>query len=252
MTRAGGRRSEEHLANDPRSELWGEHRARYRFAARWAAGCRVLDVATGAGFGLQMLDQAGANALGVDLDPQALAEARALAPTSRLVRADAARLPLPDASIDLVTSFETLEHVPDAWALLVELRRVLQPSGRLVLSTPNRAFATPAHHRNPFHVREFEAAELRELLEALFARVQLFGQRPGPAYRYVPYLLVERHNEPAALAWKTLNRLPFGLKDGLARRVSGRPFYPGESDYRFEPAALAGSHVLVAVAEGCR
>ena len=45
--------TEERLADDPISELWGEHRSRYRFGAQFAAGKRVLDVASGAGFGLE-------------------------------------------------------------------------------------------------------------------------------------------------------------------------------------------------------
>ena len=43
---------------------WGEHRSRYRFAARFTPGKRVLDVASGAGFGLQMLRQSGACPIG--------------------------------------------------------------------------------------------------------------------------------------------------------------------------------------------
>ena len=46
---------EERLGNDPTSELWGEHRSRYRFAAQFVTGKRVLDVACGSGFGLGML-----------------------------------------------------------------------------------------------------------------------------------------------------------------------------------------------------
>ena len=244
--------AEEHLANDPTSELWGEHRARYRFAARWVAGRCVLDVACGAGFGVHLLEAAGARVIGMDLDARALVEARSsLARRANLVRADGLRLPLPDATIDLVTSFETLEHVPDARCFVHELRRVLRPGGRLVLSTPNRAFGPPQRHQNPFHLQEFVADELTALLQACFSSVRLFGQRPVTSYRYVPYLLIEPHYEPAAWAWKVLNRLPFGLKNRLALGLSGRPFYPGETDYRFpllDAMPSAGSHVLVAVA----
>src|SRR5918912_3552826 len=122
--------AEERIANDPTSELWGEHRSRYRFACqRVPPGGRVLDVACGVGFGLQMLAQTGARPLGVDLDCAALVEARRAAPTAHLARADAACLPLPDHSVDLAVSFETIEHVPDAAALAAELRRVLGPRG---------------------------------------------------------------------------------------------------------------------------
>jgi ubiquinone/menaquinone biosynthesis C-methylase UbiE len=248
--------AEERLANDPSSELWGEHRSRYRFAVEGSgvrgqgSGLVVLDVASGAGFGLEMLRQAGACAIGVDYDAGTLADVRRRLRASRLVRGDATCLPLKDASIDLVVSFETIEHVPDAEALVLEIRRVLKPGGRLVLSTPNRDFGPPERHTgNPFHIREFTADELRDLLRASFENVQLFGQRPSDAYRYVPFLMLARqNNDPSALGWKLLVRLPFGLRNRLAVALSGRPFYPGEDDYRFVPEACAGAHALVAVA----
>jgi len=241
--------AEERLANDPSSELWGEHRSRYRFAAQTVRGLTVLDVACGAGFGLDMLRQAGAAAIGVDYDAGALLEVRRRQPAARLLRGDGACLPLKDASIDLVVSFETIEHVPDASALVHDIRRVLKPGGRLVLSTPNRTFGPPERHTgNPFHVREFSADELRDTLCAAFDDVQLYGQRPSEAYRYVPFLMLEPHYEPAALAWKLLVRLPFRLKNRLALALSGRAVYPGEDDYSFDLEQSDGAHALVAVA----
>ena len=242
--------AEERLANDPTSELWGEHRSRYRFAARLAGpGQRVLDVASGAGFGLALLEHSGAWPVGVDYSAHALADVRERQPCAALVRADAARLPFADESFDVVVSFETIEHVADACALVRAIRRVLKPGGLLVLSTPNRAFGPPARHAsNPFHVREFTPDELRHLLSRAFADVRLYGQRPHPVYRYVPFLMVDRDLAPAALAWKLMVRLPFKAKDRLARALSGRPFYPGEDDYCFDADRVDGAHALLAVA----
>lgn len=241
--------AEEHLANDPTSELWGEHRSRYRFAAQFAAGKTVLDVASGAGFGMQMLRQAGGCPIGLDYDARALAEARRLEPSARLAHADATSMPLTTDSIDLVVSFETIEHVPDARALVLEIRRVLRPGGRLVLSTPNRAFGPPERHTgNPFHIHEFTAEELREILGEAFDDVRLYGQRPSSAYRYVPFLMIEPHREPRAIAWKVLVRLPFAARNWLALALGGRPFYPGEDDYRFVLEDWQSAHALVAVA----
>ena len=241
--------AEEHLANDPTSELWGEHRSRYRFAAQFAAGQRILDVASGAGFGLQMLRAANGCPIGLDYDAMALHEVRRLEKTAPLIKADATCLPLASASIDLVVSFETLEHVPDARAMVLEIRRVLKPGGRLVLSTPNRAFGPPERHTtNPYHLKEFTTDELHDLLAEAFTEIQMYGQRPADAYRYVPFLMIEPHREPAALAWKVLVRLPFGIKNRLALALGGRPFYPGEDDYCFEPQSAEAAHALVAVA----
>jgi ubiquinone/menaquinone biosynthesis C-methylase UbiE len=244
--------AEERLANDPTSELWGEHRSRYRFAARLAAnGDRVLDVACGAGFGLSMLKNAGACPFGVDYSTAALADLRRILPNQRnLIRADATRLPFKDQAFDLVTSFETIEHVADAQALVRGIRRVLRPGGTLVLSTPNRAFGPPRRHAgNPFHVREFTADELRDLLSQSFEHVQLFGQRPSAAYRYVPFLMHERDLSPGAVVWKLMARLPFAAKNQLARALTGRPFYPGEDDYCFDPESTDGAHAVVALTQ---
>jgi ubiquinone/menaquinone biosynthesis C-methylase UbiE len=242
---------DERLANDPTSELWGEHRARYRFAGTFLTpGGRVLDVACGSGFGLEMLASFGARPVGVDYAASALREIKQRLPTARLVCADAARLPLGSASIDLVVSFETIEHVPDACALVRELRRVLKPGGRLVLSTPNRAFGPIERHTaNRFHVREFTAAELREMLLDCFKHVELYGQRPSAAYRYVPYLMLEPDRSPSALAWKAMLRLPLGMRDRLVHALNGKPFYPTEEDYAFDLEWTEGVHALVAVAQ---
>ncbi len=253
MTRAGaGLAAEERLGHDPTSELWGEHRSRYRFACDHVSGRRVLDIACGVGFGLAMLHQAGARVVGMDLDAAALAAAAQAVPgPARLARSDAARLPLRDASMDVVVSFETLEHVPDAAAAVSEFRRILRPSGLLVLSTPNRAYGPPERHQNnPFHVREFTAEELRDLLGESFGTVVLYGQLPAPGYRYVPYLMTAPTWQPSAVAWKLMRRLPFAARDALARGLTGRPFYPGEADYQFVAGRTAASHDLVAVASG--
>lgn len=244
--------AEERLGNDPTSELWGEHRSRYRFAAQFVSGrpgMVVLDVASGAGFGLDILRQAGACPIGVDYDGAALQEAHLAQPASRLARGDAMRLPLATDSIDLVVSFETIEHVRDAQMLVDEVRRVLKPGGSLIVSTPNRAFGPPSlHANNPFHIREFTAAELCDVLRVAFRDVRVYGQRPSVAYRYVPFLMVDANPEPLALVWKVLVRLPFGVKNRLALTLSGRPFYPGEDDYSFKLEGVEGAHALLAVA----
>jgi hypothetical protein len=101
----------------------------------------------------------------------------------------------------------------------------------------------------PKLVGEFTGDELRNvLLDSSFSEIQVHGQWVSPRYRYVPFLLVERRCEPAALVWKLQNRLPFRAKDGLARLLTGYPFYPGEKDYAFVPGTWAGAHALLALA----
>ena len=241
--------AEERLGHDPTSELWGEHRSRYRFAAQFVERKRVLDIACGAGFGLQMLEEAHGCPVGADYDAAALSDVHHRLGVIPLFRADGMHLPFKSSAFETVVSFETIEHVRDAGALVRELRRVLRPGGYLVLSTPNRAFGPPEHHTaNEFHVREFTADELRECLQDYFADVCLYGQRPSEHYRYVPFLMHAPRLELSELVWKAMVRLPFHIKNRVAEAISRRPFYPGEEDYVFEPDATDRSHVLVAVA----
>lgn len=102
-----------------------------------AQGGRLLDLGGGDGFlTAEMADKAGA-AVGVTLDVGAPSP---LASPARPVAGVTARLPGPlpfrDSSFDVVVSLETIEHLLDPDELLQEARRVLKPSGSLVLSTP--------------------------------------------------------------------------------------------------------------------
>jgi len=156
-----------------------ESAARYAFAATEIRTLRVLDVASGTGLGSQFLHAYGAElVVGAESDPDALRHGVRPAPSGlSFVRADAQALPFGDASFDAVVSFETIEHLTDARALLAECRRVLREEGLLYLSTPNRT-VTRWMPPNPFHVREFTAAELVALVRGYFATVACFGQRP--------------------------------------------------------------------------
>ena len=101
---------------------------------------RVLDIGTGRGRILTRLATAGISIVTVDHDPvvlqttQADLQARGLANRIQFLHADAAALPLPDASFPLVLSVNTLHHLPDPEPIFQEMVRVLQPGGRIVVS----------------------------------------------------------------------------------------------------------------------
>ena len=169
-----------------------EHYHRYALCLAAAAGRDVLDVACGDGYGAALIARGGQESvapellprsvLGVDIDPAAVAHAATRYESSRPRLSFAAgscdALPLADDSVDLVTSFETIEHHDKHEEMMQEIRRVLRPGGLLILSSPNRrAYSDAPGYENPFHVRELDRAELEALLSRHFSAVLLFGQR---------------------------------------------------------------------------
>src|SRR4051812_33768233 len=104
-----------------------EHLARYRWAAGFVAGKRVLDAGCGTAYGSAILGDAGATeVVAVDIDGAAVEAARASAPGGvTLETGDIRRLPYADASFDVVVCFEVVEHVDNPETVFDELRRVL-------------------------------------------------------------------------------------------------------------------------------
>jgi len=178
--RRGSERADEHVP--PWTRL--EHQARYVFAAAHIHGGTVLDCACGDGAGAgEYLRAHPETLLGFDHSPEAVAAARRVIddPSARFEVADAAALPQPDATVDLYISLETIEHVPDARALLSEAARVLLPDGTFICSTPNRNVQNPGASLDDdplcaFHLREYTPRELLDLLRPYFGAVEFYGQ----------------------------------------------------------------------------
>lgn len=101
-------------------------------------GDRVLDLGCGDGAFAELLDGAGAQVIGADVAQAALDRAAARHPglDLRLVPIDGP-LPFDDCGFDLVWSSEVIEHVADTARWLSEVRRVLAPGARLLLTTPS-------------------------------------------------------------------------------------------------------------------
>jgi 2-polyprenyl-3-methyl-5-hydroxy-6-metoxy-1,4-benzoquinol methylase len=155
------------------------HLERYRFAADHVQGKQVADIACGTGYGTELLCLRGkaARVVGVDIDAEAVAYAKEKhgCSAARYVQASADRTGLPDESFDVVVSFETIEHVAEDLSLLEEFSRLLRPGGLLVCSTPNAWPLEQAEH----HLREYDHASFRALLESHFVVETMVNQNSG-------------------------------------------------------------------------
>ena len=172
-------------------DLLNEHMARYTFAARLARGKRVLDAGCGAGYGSAELAQVADRVTAIDVAAEAVAYAQEHYAAENLAfeQASATALPYEDGAFDLIVAFEMIEHLEDWRGFLSEARRVLSPSGQLIVSTPNRLYYTEsrgAHGPNPFHVHEFDFAEFSEELRAVFPHVSLFLENHVEGVAFTP------------------------------------------------------------------
>ena len=174
------------------ADLLNEHLSRYAFAARLARGKRVLDAGCGAGYGAAELAQSANWVVGVDIAAEAVAFAREhyRLPYLAFEQASCTALPHPDAAFDLVVAFEVIEHLPLWRDFLLEVRRVLAPTGQFIVSTPNKLYYAESRSRagaNPFHAHEFEFEEFRGELSAVFPHISLFLENhvEGVAFRPV-------------------------------------------------------------------
>ncbi|HET6954186.1 MAG TPA: methyltransferase domain-containing protein, partial [Acidimicrobiales bacterium] len=161
------------------AQLWYEHAHRYALAADLVPGKVVVDVGSGEGYGTAWLARRARHSLGIDIAADAVAHATRTygSPTLRFAVGDARHLPVDDGVADVVTCFETLEHVSDPASVLDELRRITAPGGVVVLSTPDRHTSEASGAANPFHLHELTADELARELRARFPTCLLLGQR---------------------------------------------------------------------------
>lgn len=102
------------------------------------AGRDLLDLGCGDGaLTIQYATRGPRSVIGVDIDADAVARAQASRHDRRVLYrvSSTTRLPLPDASIDVILCYDVFEHVAQPSAILSECRRVLRPGGQMLIGT---------------------------------------------------------------------------------------------------------------------
>lgn len=157
-----------------------EHLHRYYLATLFAKNKVVLDIASGEGYGANLMAQVAAQVFGVDISEESVSHARSRYTRENLEfkQGSCSAIPIANHTIDLIVSFETLEHHERHEEMMRECRRVLKPDGVLIISTPDKhEYSEIPNLINPFHVKELYPLEFKELLNKHFSNVVLHGQR---------------------------------------------------------------------------
>jgi SAM-dependent methyltransferase len=144
------------------------HEAAYAFARQRLPRGRVLDLGCGTGYGAHGLAQHHARVVGLDrIFPE-----RRNRGGAHFLRADLRGIPLAPRSFELVTSFQVIEHLEDPTPYLEAIAALVGEDGLAILTTPNLPMSDGV---NPYHVHEYRADELEELLRRYFGRVEMLG-----------------------------------------------------------------------------
>ena len=212
------------LPDVPAENYWfRRHLVVYEWIARRTAGLRVVDMACGEGYGSATLASSAASVVGVDANPEAHEHARLRYRLPNL-RFERDLVETFAEQCDAVVFLQTIEHVEDPDSILAHFRSQLAPGGVAYVSTPNLlTLAPPGAEKsdNPWHVREYRAAEFRALCERNFPRVELLGLFHARKLR--------AHELAIKLGWDTVHK----------RLHLTKPFYD-----RFTPAIAASDFRL--------
>lgn len=178
-----------------------DHISRYSFACRFVKNADVLDIACGVGYGSVPLLRGGAESYtGVDINESSIEYARNTYANKKTKFIVGDIVTFKDGLFDLITCFETIEHVPFYEEAIQNLFRLLKSNGTLIISSPNRVITSPNSRNltdspsNKFHTQEFIPKELEKILRKNgLVSIKYFGQRQRIWIRNKKY--VKYYNE---------------------------------------------------------
>jgi 2-polyprenyl-3-methyl-5-hydroxy-6-metoxy-1,4-benzoquinol methylase len=133
----------------------------------------LLEVGCGEGRGVEMLMAKSNQFTAIDKIEDALQVLRKKFPSGKFISMNIPPFgDLKENEYDCVVSFQVIEHIQNDSLFLKEIHRVLKPGGIALLTTPNRKLSLS---RNPWHIREYLAGELKDLASKIFASAEMKG-----------------------------------------------------------------------------
>jgi len=157
-----------------------EHWHRYHYASNFTKNLQVLDIASGSGYGSYLLAKNAKHVYGIDISEEAIQHSSNNYKLSNLdyLQGSITSIPLNSNSLDIVVSFETIEHIDEVSQkqALNEIKRVLKDDGILIMSTPNLDSPYYKNVDNEFHIKEFYFKEYEKFLSQYFSNIEFLGQ----------------------------------------------------------------------------
>jgi len=156
-----------------------EHLHRYALVRDLVKGKVVLDIASGEGYGSNLLAKTASEVFGVDICEETInnAKGRYIAGNLKFVQGDITCIPFQADTFDVIICFETIEHVSNQHVVIRELKRVLKNDGVLIISTPEKKkYSDDKNFKNPYHVKEFYEQEFKDFIKKHFKNANFLHQ----------------------------------------------------------------------------
>jgi ubiquinone/menaquinone biosynthesis C-methylase UbiE len=162
------------------SDVTVEHLHRYAIANDFIEGKVVLDIASGEGYGSNILAQKALEVIGVDIDIDSVKDAneKYIKNNLKYIVGSADNIPIESNSIDVVVSFETIEHHDKHEEMFMEIKRVLKQDGILIMSSPDKKhYSDIPNFKNKFHVKELYFEDFEFLTKKYFKKPKFYMQK---------------------------------------------------------------------------
>jgi len=155
------------------------HEVVYRHCLSLVKDRAVLDCGCGEGYGASLLASRARSVMGIDRAASVIKRARMVYAANNIsfsVENLEKGWSLNNASYDIATSFQVIEHLKQSTNMLHSMKRVLRPSGFAIISTPNRlTFSPTGDILDPYHVQEYDQQEYADLLTKVFPQVHMYA-----------------------------------------------------------------------------
>lgn len=170
----------------------------------------ILEIGCGEGRGVEQLAPLGKSYTAIDKIGEVVNSLKKRYPGYQFYQANIPPVSdLKDESYDLIVTFQVIEHIKNDRLFLREINRLLREGGKALITTPNIKMSLS---RNPWHIREYTAGELKKLCEEIFSKVEMKGITGNE--KVMEYYAKNKASVEKITRWDFLNlqyRLPAGL-----------------------------------------
>lgn len=235
--------------------------AMYQFCLPLVRGKKAIDLGCGEGYGTACLAAEAKEIIGIDLSPETVIKAQKKynLPNLRFEVMDANHTQYDENFFNVAISMAVIEHIKDYRRHINEAYRILKSGGLFILGALNGSLSLG---EDAFHFKEFNAEEIKELLQERFSKVEIYGVK-GKSEAVISYRERQQARVKKFLQWdilrlrKWLPRFIYAFIYNLLQKKHRKVLYSGQEeefakittdDFAIEKERLEGAWNFICLA----